>query len=181
MFNAVDVNFFKPVAIKRSGLLFVGRNVDRKGIDVILKSAKANTDILHRIVSNNIPRVIRNLSNVEVYENISRLKLLNLYQKSKAIVLPSKCGEGMPLVLLEALACGTPAIVTKVTGNSELINSKVGKVIQNITAHKIKVAFKELEKHNLEKNCVMRARKFSLANLTKNISELYYAAYTRTI
>ena len=39
-------------------------------------------------------------------------------------ILPSR-REGMPLSLIESMACGRPAIVTRAGGNAELIDDKI--------------------------------------------------------
>jgi glycosyltransferase involved in cell wall biosynthesis len=42
-----------------------------------------------------------------------------------AMVLPSLFGEGMPMVVLEALALGVPVIATKVEGTPEIVRDGV--------------------------------------------------------
>ena len=52
-------------------------------------------------------------------------KWINL---SNFLVLPS-LNEGMPTVMLEALGCGKPVIATKVGGIPEIINEKIGVLV----------------------------------------------------
>jgi glycosyltransferase involved in cell wall biosynthesis len=44
-------------------------------------------------------------------------------------VLPSKSGEGLPLVALEAMACGLPVIATEVGGIREILIEDFSKLI----------------------------------------------------
>ena len=47
---------------------------------------------------------------MSVHRNLSQAELPPLYQAADLLVLPS-VGEGFPLVVQEAMACGTPALV----------------------------------------------------------------------
>ena len=49
------------------------------------------------------------LANVRVYSDLAGPSLAELYQASDVFVLPSQ-GEGFPLVVQEALACGLPVV-----------------------------------------------------------------------
>jgi len=43
--------------------------------------------------------------------------------------LPSKSGEGLPLVALEAMACGLPLLATDVGGTREILMKDYGKLV----------------------------------------------------
>ena len=51
------------------------------------------------------------------------------YNAADAFVLPSKSGEGLPLVALEAMACALPVIATNVGGISEIMLKGFGKLV----------------------------------------------------
>ncbi len=51
------------------------------------------------------------------------------YNAADFFVLPSKSGEGLPLVALEAMACGLPVIATDVGGIREVLTEKWGRLV----------------------------------------------------
>jgi len=67
-------------------------------------------------------------ANVIVYDPLSSHELRARYRQADAFVFPSNF-EGFSLAILEALACGLPAIVTDATSGSDFIDDAMGRVI----------------------------------------------------
>ncbi len=124
VFNGVDTQVFRPAcggekaqARQALGLggagtvaLFVGRFVEKKGVDHLHRAAAMRPDVTFAFAGWGVldPRHW-NLPNVRVFSELSGRSLATLYQASDVFVLPSQ-GEGFPLVVQEALACGLPVI-----------------------------------------------------------------------
>jgi glycosyltransferase involved in cell wall biosynthesis len=60
------------------------------------------------------------LQNVRFHGRADNAELRGLYQDADVLVLPSE-REGMPLVLLEALAVGLPIVATDIPGNRDVV------------------------------------------------------------
>jgi glycosyltransferase involved in cell wall biosynthesis len=130
--NGVDTTLFTPA---KSGerlrhrhswrlptdkplMLFVGRFVEKKGLKLIRQLAADLEDCQWVLVGGGpIDPAQWNLPNVRVVENLPQSKLASLYQAADLLVLPS-VGEGFPLVVQEAMACGVPAMVSPETANA---------------------------------------------------------------
>jgi len=145
MYNGVDTNCFHPVkkgeSRKKLGLpkkrkiIFSARRlVYKNGIDTLIESAhlvaRNNPDILFVVAGKGPSRKLIEDSIKELgIENNIKLtgfvpdELLPVYYNAADyFVLPSASGEGLPLVLFEAMACGLPVIATTVGGTPEIIN-----------------------------------------------------------
>ncbi|MEM1757557.1 MAG: glycosyltransferase family 4 protein [Candidatus Bathyarchaeia archaeon] len=154
IYNGVDLNRFKPAIVpkeqirKELGLpadkfivLTVRRLVYKNGIDYLLEAARIAVEKNQRmlfIVAGSGPDREKIRAKVMEYDLNRHFSLLGFvpdellpkyYHASDVFALPSKSGEGMPLVLLEAMACALPVVATDVGGTSEIINDKCGKLV----------------------------------------------------
>ena len=125
----IDSNFLEIPKIY--DVLFVGRLEDAKGVDVLIKAIailkqKFNLQIKVAILGDGSKRVyLENLSKqLGVDDEIVFLGVQKDVQSfmasSKVFVLPSRW-EGLPMVILEAMANRMPIITTPVGGIAEVI------------------------------------------------------------
>ena len=69
-------------------------------------------------------------------------RLMPLYRDYDIFILPTQPGEGIPRVLLEAMANGLPIVTTDVSGITSLITDGVnGLLIADATAEAVAGAF----------------------------------------
>ncbi len=131
--NGVDTEIFQPlpdagrVAIRRKlsiadgvpMMLFVGRFTEKKGLHIIHQVAKENPQwhwVLAGAPVEVDPRAW-SLENVTVLPPLAQSELRELYATADMLALPS-VGEGFPLVISEAMACGAPVIVCPETAQA---------------------------------------------------------------
>lgn len=93
--------------------LFVGRFVEKKGLHK-LRGLAADTPAVTWICIGRGPLDPRtwNAPNVRVFDHMPAAELAKWYNAADLLVLPS-VGEGFPLVVQEALACGLPCLVSE--------------------------------------------------------------------
>ena len=119
-------------------VLFSGRLVEIKGVDVLLKAAKRyeNGKTLTLIAGGGVlleplkeQAKELGLKDVVFLGNQTQKSLNKLYNIADVLAVPSRI-EGFGLVAVEALACGTPVIATNQGGLPEFINEKVGALVE---------------------------------------------------
>lgn len=113
---------------KKPRLLFVGRLSYQKNIAQLLDALDGISDQFETTIigDGELKQQLQaqakklKLKNVKFAGFATGEKLLSYYKQADIFVLPSE-REGMPLVLLEAMAAGLPTIATEVTGNKDVI------------------------------------------------------------
>ncbi|HYN12801.1 MAG TPA: glycosyltransferase family 4 protein [Burkholderiales bacterium] len=123
--NGVDTEFFSPVGpdekrrlrqqlgvpVEGPLLLFIGRFVEKKGL-AVLEQLTERVQRAHWLFAGWGPLdpLAWHRPNVTVVHKPDSGALPSLYRAADLLVLPS-AGEGFPLSIQEAMACGTPALV----------------------------------------------------------------------
>jgi glycosyltransferase involved in cell wall biosynthesis len=123
LFNGVDHEIFRPSSWPEGRprhhpddargtrqVLFVGRYVEKKGLAVLRALAISRPDLTFILAgSGRIRPAEWALPNVRDLGPQSSEAIADLYRAADLLLLPS-VGEGYPLVIQEAMACGLPVI-----------------------------------------------------------------------
>lgn len=159
--------------------LTVGFLVPQKGIDLLIKaipkSGLCNVAEFRIVGDGPLFEKYKNLSikmNVEkcikFLGRISRDRVKREFTNCDCFVLPSR-HESFGVVYIEALACGKPVIATKCGGPEDIVNDKVGLLIEkeNIEelARALKYMYTNADKYNSED-----IRKYFMENFSKKVN-----------
>ena len=121
-----------PGTANRSRFLFVGRYERRKGIQELNRAINSIEDDvgLEFDFAGPIPDGLKIQRKLIRYHGLVRddALLTSLYSSADALVCPS-LAEGMPTVILEAMAYGLPIIATDVGATCELVDERNGFLI----------------------------------------------------
>jgi len=174
---------------KRVNITFMSRlDYHGKGLDVLLPAIKKLREegwedkIVFTFYGNHYDDTYKKF--LEFGDFLQYKGFVSGWEKSQAlidssiIILPSR-SEGMPIIILEALAFGRPCMVTSMTNMAELIEgNNCGWVIElseESIIEKIKQAYQQLHINPsfYFDNCRQVAKEYSWYNVAKRTIEVY--------
>lgn len=168
-------------------LLFAGRLHPQKDPILLIRSfAALNDPNTHLLIAgdgeliNDVRAEINELNlnqRVTLLGSLSQTELAQLHQVCAAVILTSEY-EGLPLVVLEALACGTPIVTTQCGETPNLLSATSGIVCEERTPKAIASALsKVLNSHNYSSQSCLQVVQPFIAR--KVISDVYSDMFDR--
>ena len=178
-----------PFGVRRSdALCFVGRVAPEKGIVEAIEiaqaadrplriAAKAGPTTVERDYFENVfgPALKAAGSSVEFLGELDQPDRDQLFAQSYASLMPGSWPEPFGLVLIEALACGTPVIARRIGALPEILRDGIdGFFGDDVTAMAFKVdRVDELDRRAIRESVIAR---FSVERMTDRYEAVYRAA-----
>ncbi|MDD1702342.1 MAG: glycosyltransferase family 4 protein, partial [Methanoregula sp.] len=188
--NGVDLNRIRavPPAPERSDLLFAGRLIKEKHVDLLIDACaillQENPDLTLLIVGEG-PEQENLISHIREKGLGDRVRirgfvaqhddLIALMKSTQACVLPST-REGFGITALEALACGVPVVTAHHPANAirDLITPKTG-FLCALTAEDLATAIREAQRRGagMRDDCIAAAADYDWDRIADSV-ETYY-------
>jgi glycosyltransferase involved in cell wall biosynthesis len=155
--NMVDESFFTPKKSQSDiiELLSIGRLEDQKGFTYLLKAfqriRQTHSNAKLKIIGEGSLRhqLEQQTQSMNLNDSIkfvgiqTRDQVRDAIQSCTLFVLAS-IHENLPLVLLEAIACGKPVVATKCKGPEEIINKKNGRLAEPKNAQDLSIQIEHI-------------------------------------
>jgi len=191
--HGVNIDWFYPreerhsaVNEEKTTILYVGRLGARKGLDLALQALSQvdQPDIEFLIAGtgrhkSHLQRLVIELElddTVQFLGRVPDVQLPALYSSADVLILPSRY-EGFGLVVLEAMACGTPVIGSDAGGIPTAVGGEeAGMIVQRTVDDVAQSIFYFAESSNMNeiRNAAMeRARSMSWDGVCEHIENMY--------
>ncbi|MDW8292644.1 MAG: glycosyltransferase [Anaerolineae bacterium] len=189
--NGVDTEFFAPSTRREDIILFAGSLIERKGLRYLLEAFESVCHLLPSfklvVVGEGplLPTYQRWVESRGLRDRVLFLgelphsEVRNWMQIAKLFVLPST-EEGLGVVLLESLACGTPVLASSVNGIVDIVDSNVGALVKPRSSQQLAEGMIALlgdrdKWFELSVNARARAEEFD----RKRVAEAYILRYKK--
>ena len=181
IYNGIDVSQFKFTPKGGGHFIWVGRIDPAKGIQNAILAAKETGEKL--IFAGQLQEFFKDFFEKEIKPylsekikyvgELSQRELSIFYGKAKALLYPIEWEEPFGLVMVEAMACGTPVIVFNRGSAKEVVkDGKTGFVVENLK--EMKEAMKEIDKIKREDCREWVEKNFTKERMVKEYEKVYY-------
>ena len=151
--NGIDNQWILDSYIANEGdicFVFIGRNDTMKGFSILLEALKKSNVRVSLKVIGPWPEIKISIHNLTYYGEIkSKERVFEIIDDSDVLLVPS-LSEGMPTVILEALARGKAVIATDVGAVADLVSDKNGVLIKPGSIEALTQAIEKMHKNDLE-------------------------------
>lgn len=122
---------YAPFAQRDDFFLYVGRLSGEKGIQTLIEAAYTSPFPIHIIgdgpLKGLVQEAAQTLDHVHYLGTQSRQAVWDAIRQCRALVVPSLCYEGLPTVILEGFASGTPVICSNQQNLNQIVeHNKTG-------------------------------------------------------
>lgn len=178
--NGVDDQFFTPAEKKNQGtvvrILFVSRLIEGKGLQYVIPELKNVNDRVKKKCGSTVELLIvgdgpyrKQLEEIVCSTKCTEIvkfegrkekeQVRQYYQDADLFILPS-LSEGMPNVVLEAMACGLPVLMTHCEGSRELIvDNGITSTLEGFSDQMVKLCTDMQLRTRMGENGLHRVRK----------------------
>ena len=180
IYNGVDIKKFKFNEKPKDYFLFMGAIGEHKNPkDAILAVKKAKTNLIlaggkkrEPYFSKEILPLIDN-KQIKYVGEVSGRQRIKLFQEAKGFLMPIKWAEPFGLVMIEAMACGTPVIAYPNGAVKEIVkNKETGFIVNN--SKEMAEAIKKINQIS-RKKCRQRVEEnFSEEKMIDCYEKVYY-------
>lgn len=195
--NGIDINVFKPptpqerlsarrnlnIPASARVALFVGRLVEKKGVDVLVELTRAVPSYLF-LVAGNGPlgtMIPTGTPNVSWFPAVAPSAMVSMYRAADVFLLPSH-GEGLPLSVQEAMATGLPVIVSRDEVFTGMFEGEGACIASERTAEAFRQSLERLaDNPNLGDQMGARARNFAVREWSMDLMTARYEALIREL
>ena len=175
--------FFPPREMnnERKTVISCGTLSERKQPGVFLKIAKKNPEYdfiwvgegpLRTQILEEAKKL--KIENFSLPNNLPHPRLAAIFRKSDLFLFPST-HEGFPKVIIEAMACGLPAIAFSNYGPEAIIDGETGYIVDAVNEMKEKMLYLLTNDElliRMKKNAVERAKEFTWEKIAKNYEDI---------
>ncbi len=196
-FKCIDLSLYDsvpPSLRQRRSVLFVGGNMQRKGLQVLIRSARnvaaVCPDVEFWVVGkdSHVPRMEALCQDLGVERHfefkgwLPNHELRELYRKAGVVVMPS-LEEAFGVVFLEAMASGVPVVGTRVGGIPELIShGSNGLLVNSDDPEDLgQTLISLLQSHRLQAKLAKAGLRTAQRFSARNMMDCTYAVYEEVL